>query len=85
MSDVTNYECPVCGVIVSSGHVCAMSAIQARIDTLTAERDRLAAIVERVRGIGVSVRECAPRANDGQMELWLAQIAADILTALEES
>jgi len=39
MNDVTNYECPVCGVIVSSGHVCAMSAIQARIDTLTAERD----------------------------------------------
>ena len=39
MSGVTNYQCPVCGVVVSSGHVCAMSAIQARIDTLTAERD----------------------------------------------
>jgi len=54
-------------------------------NAMAAEIVRLRACVERVRGIGVSVRECAPRANDGQMELWLAQIAADILTALEES
>jgi hypothetical protein len=39
MSDVASYRCMICDVIVSSGHVCAMSAIQARIDTLTAERD----------------------------------------------
>jgi hypothetical protein len=46
MSGVTNYQCPVCGVVVSSGHVCAMSAIQARIDTLTAERDALVRAID---------------------------------------
>jgi len=62
MNDVTNYvglqahqpghrhaepyECPVCGVIVSSGHVCAMSAIQARIDTLSAERDAVVRAID---------------------------------------
>jgi hypothetical protein len=77
MNDVTNYECPVCAMIASSGHVCAMPAIRARLDTLTvelnearedvsahkrllddmltdyrtmrADRNRLAACVERVR------------------------------------
>jgi hypothetical protein len=46
MSGVTNYQCPVCGVVVSSGHACAMSAIQARIDTLTAERDALVRAID---------------------------------------
>jgi hypothetical protein len=107
MNDVTNYECPVCGVIVSSGHVCAMSAIQARIDTLTAERDaaqerskywkaehaaanevidtlredrdRLAACVERVRGI----KARSPSETSSVMPHWSDLIhRADILAAL---
>ena len=46
MSDVASYRCMICDVIVSSGHVCAMSAIQARIDTLTAERDALVRAID---------------------------------------
>ena len=81
MSIATNYHCPICDTIVSSGHVCSMVSIRTRIDTLTAE---LAAARERVEFLDVELAAMQSEKTDLLNDVFCVTQDRDRLAACVE-